>query len=285
VLESLESGKARPSQSSAGRSKAQKTLPFEEERVHRPLKFSLTRLSYTQLDTFRTCPLKYQFRYMLHVPAPMPPIVNFGSSLHNTLRDFYAFLQKNPDHTKKDLRPVLKKFFEKHWIPGGYESRAIGEAQKKLGYETLERFYTHEKKNLVIPKFLEKSFSIKLGNVEVTGRIDRIDQLPDGMFEVIDYKSGASSEKNLSKDLQLSIYALACQEVLKIPVSRLSLYYLENLEKVSTSRTERDLAACREEIIKFAEELRASDFSPTPGFHCRFCDFRLICPVAAPMVR
>lgn len=286
ILESLESGKAisGKTQNAGKSSKGQTELAFGD-RSHRPLKFSLTRLSYTQLDTFRACPLKYQFRYIWNIPAPMPAIVNFGSSLHNTLKAFYEFLQKNPNRAKEDLREILKVFFEKNWIAAGYESRSIEENQKALGYETLERFYLREKEHLVIPKYIEKSFSLEIDGVTVSGRIDRIDELPDGSFEVIDYKSGASSEKNLSKDLQLSIYALACKEAFKIHVSRLSLYYLENLEKVSTTRTSADLEFCRKEITKAAEELRASDFSPTPGFHCRFCDFRLICPVAAPMVR
>jgi len=39
---------------------------------------------------------------------------------------------------------------------------------------------------------------------------------------------------NLKNDLQLSIYALACRDVFKIPVSSLSLYYLEDNEKISS---------------------------------------------------
>ena len=147
----------------------------------------------------------------------------------------------------------------------------------------LERFYALHKKSGVIPAFVEKSFMLDLGGVKLSGRIDRIDKLPDGTYEVIDYKTGSSSEKNLKNDLQLSIYALACKESLKISVSKLSLYYLDNLEKVSTSRSEKDLDKCRGEILEYAKELAGSDFSPTPGFHCRYCDFRLICKAAAPI--
>lgn len=286
VLESLESGKAIAS-SAPQKTKLKRNQPELAfgQRQHKSLKLNLTRLSYSQLDTFQTCPLKYQFRYIQKIPAQMPAVVNFGLSLHNTLKDFYTFIQKNPARKKDDLRPLLKECFEKNWIAAGYPSRKIQEEQKRLGYETLERFYLHERNNPATPKYLEKSFAFEIDGMTVTGRMDRIDELPDGTYEVIDYKSGSSSEKNLSKDLQLSIYALACRDVLKISVSRLSLYYLENLEKVSTTRSAEDLKSCRDEIAKWSDELRASDFSPTPGFHCRYCDFRLICPVAAPMVR
>ncbi|MBI2404981.1 PD-(D/E)XK nuclease family protein [Candidatus Gottesmanbacteria bacterium] len=33
----------------------------------------------------------------------------------------------------------------------------------------------------------------------------------------------------------------------------------------------------KEEIAKKAEEISKSDFRPTPGRHCDFCEFRLIC--------
>ncbi|HEX7611921.1 MAG TPA: PD-(D/E)XK nuclease family protein, partial [Candidatus Limnocylindrales bacterium] len=44
----------------------------------------------------------------------------------------------------------------------------------------------------------------------VTGFIDRIDRLPSGAIEQIDYKSGfAPSPEQTASSLQLSIYALA----------------------------------------------------------------------------
>ena len=49
----------------------------------------------------------------------------------------------------------------------------------------------------------------------VSGSIDRIDRLPSGGIEVIDYKTGrVSSQKGVDESLQLSIYALACRDAL-----------------------------------------------------------------------
>lgn len=288
IAEALETGKARAmglvgSHSERIRARSQVGhRPIDrarKARAYRPLKLNIPKLSYSQLDTFRTCPLKYQFRYLFQVSVPMPAVVHFGSSIHNTLRDFYALLQKNPKLWEENLLPRLKALYEKNWIALGYESRSMQEDQKKRGWTMLERFYTREKSEKPIPKFLEKSFSLALGKITINGRIDRIDRLPDGTYEVIDYKTG-SSEKNLEKDLQLSLYALACRDALKIQVSRLSFYFLDGLEKVSTTRNDLQLDACREEIMACAKEISESDFSPAPGYHCRYCDYRLLCPVA-----
>lgn len=273
------------------KSQMQQQLPIDDgigaRRNHHGLKegsFSL--LSYTQIDTFGQCPQKYQFRYLYNLQTPPSSTLNFGLSIHGALKDFYAFLKKNPPEKDDDLFPVLQKFYEKNWIPIGYETPEMHKDQKSRGEKLLRKYCINEKKEgFRIPAFIEKEFLLKIDNIVLKGAIDRIDLLPDGTYEVIDYKTGDGKNKNAEKDMQLSIYALACKEVLKIPVSRLSLYFLENIEKKSAIRTEEDLESCRAEIKKHAQGIMNSDFSPTPGFHCGFCDYRLICPVAAQVGR
>lgn len=289
IAESLQSGKAvLKTLTKIAKTRPQKfqtELPFDavEGRKHRPI-HKIERLSYSQIDAFKTCPLKYQFRYLFQIPSPSPAILNFGSSIHNTLRDFYAQIKADPNLLKKDLMPLLKETYDRNWIPLGYETRQMQENQKQTGYAMLQKYYFNERRNFVIPEFLERQFSLKIGDLKLSGRIDRIDKLPDGTYEVIDYKTG-SAAKNPKNDLQMTVYALACKEVFKIPVSKLTFYFLDELEKVSTARSEKDLAEGKAQILKYASEISASDFSPTSGFHCGFCEFRLICPVAAPIAR
>lgn len=288
VLETLQSGKVQHfSPKNSGKYKKenpeQTLLPFDK-RQHQPISLKIPNLSFSQLDTFQDCPLKYQFRYIFSIHTPLPFQVNFGTSVHNTLRDFYSELQKKIALEKINL-VLLNSLYEKNWISAGFENRTLEEDQKKRGRELLQKFYEKEKNALHAPAFIEKSFTLDLGKIKIAGRIDRIDQLPDGTYEVIDYKTGGNHEKDLKKNLQLSLYALACRDALKIPVSQLTLYFLDGLERVSTTRTNEEIDSCREEIIKYAEEMAQSDFSPTPGFHCSYCDYRLICPAAMVVSR
>lgn len=80
-------------------------------------------------------------------------------------------------------------------------------------------------------------------------------------------------------DLQLTLYQIAAQESLGITVSKLSLYFIDDTVKMSTSRNEKQMEKCREEVLELVEKMKAADFAPTPGFACKFCDFKLICPV------
>ncbi|MBD3156659.1 DUF2800 domain-containing protein, partial [Candidatus Peregrinibacteria bacterium] len=231
-------------------------------------------LSYSKLDTFARCPLKYKFRYIYQIPTPTAHAANFGTSIHNTLKDIYHHVLKNNDISLEQC----KAFYEQNWIPHGYDSKAHHNTRKKKGWEILKQYYEKNSTPWILPAFIEKSFYLKANNHTISGRIDRIDLLKDGTYEVIDYKTGKSKKSsNIDKDLQLSLYALACKEVYQIPVSKLSLYFLESGEKKSTSRTNEQLEKSRNEIITQAHELTHSDFEATPGFPCRFCEYRLIC--------
>lgn len=225
----------------------QSSLELKKKRNNGPVTIVLPKLSYSQLDCFGTCPLKYKYRYLQNIPTVMPSVVNFGTSIHDTLKDFYESLKKHQPKENDDLFHHLKRIYEKNWIAKGYENRTMQEEQKRIGLQMLKRFYEKEKDVLQIPAFLEKPFTIKINDIVLTGRIDRIDRLSDGTYEVIDYKTG-SAEKKLDKDLQLSIYALACKEDLKIKVSKLSFYFLESLEKVSTVRSDSALEECKNEV-------------------------------------
>jgi hypothetical protein len=74
--------------------------------------------------------------------------------------------------------------------------------------------------------------------VVITGSIDRIDRLPSGGIEIVDYKTGrVSSQKGVDESLQLSIYALACRDALGLGTpERVTLYFTESALRLSTTR-------------------------------------------------
>ena len=237
--------------------------------------FDRKRLSYSQLDTFKTCPLKYSYRYLLKIPSPPSHAANFGSSVHNTLNEFYQYLKSGKD-VSMDL---LEELYEKNWLGLGYESKAHENTRMKRGLGVLKQFYESNSDPWVVAAYLERPFNLKLGEYVVSGRIDRLDKLEDGTYEVIDYKTGKLKKGvNLDRDLQLSIYALACRDVFRVPVSKLSLYYIEDNEKVSTSRSNAQIEDLIENVDELVDQMKKSGFEPTPGFLCKFCEFRLVCP-------
>lgn len=250
-------------------------LVFGLDRTHRAL-----RLSFSRINTFETCPLKYKFRYLYSLPEPLSHAASFGSSIHNTLNAFYQYLVDGQGVSMK----LMKALYEKFWIPLGYDSRAHHNARKQKGWEVLEQFYADHSDPWIIPKYLEKPFTLKTDKgLVVSGRIDRIDSQPDGTVRVIDYKTGrVKDQRTVDKDLQLSIYALACEEIFKLKVSELALYYLESGEVLSTTRSPEQLEQTKADLSIVAQTIRTSSFDATPSpFICGYCDYKLLCDKSA----
>ena len=83
----------------------------------------------------------------------------------------------------------------------------------------------------------------------------------------------------MDENLQLSIYALACRDALALGTpARVTLYFPESATRLSTTRTDEQLDAAREEILARVRPIRAGDFGATPGRVCDWCDYRAICP-------
>ena len=234
-------------------------------------------LSYSQIDTFETCPRQYRFRYIQRIPVPPSAAASFGTSMHQILRDFYQEIKDGQKMTKKDLLKLL----DVNWSPQGYTSKAHEERMKKQGQRMLADFYD-QFDGQQIPRDLEQPFIIRISpGLKIGGKIDRIDE-QKGKLEVIDYKTGKVMEqKEIDKSLQMTIYALAATDKgiygRKPEEVVLSFYYLDTGEKKSTKRTVDQLEQAKKELVEKAKEVEKSDFQPRPGIWCDFCDFKLLC--------
>ena len=251
----------------------------EEPQVSSPPHQPITYLSYSQLNTFITCPLQYKYRYILRIPVPPSAALAFGDMMHKTVRAFYE-LVKNGEHPTKD---TLLQLLDQQWTSIGFGDKAYEKKMKDHGKELLVGFYEKGYDPKKIPKDLEQPFKIKITPMlKLGGKIDRIDELGDGKVEIIDYKTGqATKVKNPANDLQLTVYTMAATDegiYKKNPDDVVvSFYFFEGQEKISSTRTKEQLEKAKQQIARKAEEMSKSDFRPTPGKHCDFCEFRLIC--------
>jgi DNA helicase-2/ATP-dependent DNA helicase PcrA len=114
----------------------------------------------------------------------------------------------------------------------------------------------------------------------VRGRVDRVDLLQSGEYELIDYKTGRPrSAEQLAADIQLSLYALAAREAWGLEAARGVYHYLLDDERVTVASEPERVEWVREVAVAVAEGVRAQEFEPTPGVRaCGLCDYRLLCP-------
>ena len=96
---------------------------------------------------------------------------------------------------------------------------------------------------------------------------------------ITDYKTGrAQSQEDSDESMQLSIYALAAREKWGYRADRLVLYNLEGNIAVMTRRSDAELEAAKSRVKEVSENVAAGKFQPKPGFYCKFCAYRNLCP-------
>jgi DNA helicase II / ATP-dependent DNA helicase PcrA len=257
----------------AGRELVQKEKPLR-----------ITYLSYSQIDTFRLCPLHYKLRYVLGVTTPPTPALSFGSSMHAVMQEIYTQVKEGKTVKEKDAVSLLSQ----KWIREGYTNKRYEEEMKKRGERYLQEYLQKEFDSKATVLSLEQSFTVPISHdgtrIRIGGKIDRIDALPDGRIEIIDYKTGRMpTQREADTNLQLSLYAMAASElpgtVFKRPVDQivLSLYFFDTQEKLTTTRTLDQLNAEKQTILDIAREIETSDFRCSANPLCASCEYHMFC--------
>jgi len=235
-------------------------------------------LSASDLSLYLTCPLKYKFARVFGIPQE--PTINqrFGILFHNVLERFH---KEPPEHPAEGLG-VLNRLFESGWRRTGFGSSDDELQFRDRAREALRLYWERERESEGEPVWLEKKFDFKVGDHHVRGRVDRVDRLPDGDYELIDYKTGErKSEEDLDDDLQLALYRMAAREAWGIEASTGSYYYVLDAEKVPAPTRPDDAERVERTVLQVGEGILSQDFEPRPSPSvCSWCDYRLICPAA-----
>ena len=246
------------------------------------------RTSYSSIETYNQCPQKYKFQEIDRIRVSRSKEAIFGTLVHDSLKFMF---QKDPLFPTPD---EVINYFRGKW-PGTdvFSSDSESSIFLQEGIKMLKNFY---QKNspwnfsvIDLESHFEAPIEAKNGAVHIlAGKIDRIDKVSDGEYEIIDYKTGKRmpSQDNLNNDLQLSLYSFALQKRwphLKPDGIKLSLYFLKHGEKLSAVSSKETTEKAQNHVLKtisdIEEKLRKNDtFEPTPGPLCDWCGYKPMCP-------
>jgi DNA helicase-2/ATP-dependent DNA helicase PcrA len=275
-----------------------------------PIEEPLT-LSFSAIDAYLSCPLKYKLGHVVRVPVPPHHAMIYGSALHKAVQEFHRRHARGEVMSEEELLAS----FDAAWTNEGFLSRDHEEARLANGRATLRRFREGQlQPGAVIPAYVEREFSFSLGGDRVRGRWDRVDiEPPDPAavarppgpdapaphadvvaptleltgrerVTITDYKTSdvrepAKARQRARDSLQLQIYAMGYEAVTGRLPDAVQLHFLDTGVTGRVEVDQRRLARGRERIATAAAGIRARDYTPKPDrTTCGYCPFRAICP-------
>lgn len=231
----------------------------------------------TKISAFMECPLKYKYLYVdkigrfYYKPNPWN---SFGGTLHRVLETLH----------KPGAEPLpigeLLAIYGDSWNGTGFSSPEE-ESEFRVEGERILREYHAATASLETKVVLtEKQVKWEMGDFVLAGRLDRMDEHPDGALEIIDYKSHLRS---ITSDKVRNSVAMSIYQVI---VSRLhpgrrvfaSIYCLAGGIKVSAELSEQEREETEDQTRKTAMSIiGAEEYPPIQSASCPKCDFHRVC--------
>jgi len=264
-------------------------------------------LSYTAIEAYLACPLRYHYQQRLRIPLPPHHAAIYGSALHAAVAEFHRgqIAGSIPERT------ALVEALNRSWQSAGFISRTHEEARYAAALKALERFSAEERASGSVPAYVEKDFSFEIGGHKIRGRWDRVDVTPlasgertreipviemsdetlrptlplsDEWVVISDYKSGGKDDEegNVTRArdaLQLQIYALAWRAATGRLPDEVSLRFLDSGKHATVPVDPKRIAKARDRIVEAAEGIQSGSMEAKPDrMNCTYCAYRELCP-------
>lgn len=213
---------------------------------------------------------------------------SFGLSLHKALEKFVE-----SGSSGVPVQEQLADTLAESWIDKGYTSS--DEMAESFG-EGIEIIRGAKEQNFWIPPNgrvleVEKSFKLDMGEFNLVGRVDRLDEHEDGTLEIVDYKTSKykATEEYVREDIAFSCYQTLVRAAYPGRKVQASLIFLRDTVgedevsedfRVTVSMTDEE----HEEFLFVLKELGSKmlnhnyyELAPVPKPLCSGCDFISLC--------
>ena len=240
--------------------------------------------SYSQLNTFKTCPQQYKIIYLDGIRKDHESIEAFmGKRVHEVLEWLYNNENKDKSFIIFDK---LCQIYDEQWSGKWHNHIYIADNTKNsdyyysIGKRCLSNYYNKygpSFKQHVVDTEVKLEFSIK--GYLFKGVIDRLDNSKEGDWSVHDYKTSKRSKtsRQAKNDLQLALYHLAIEQNYG-DVQRISLnwHFLRDGSKVSITHSKEEIEQLKKKIINIIKNISEhsldyNNFLPKETLLCNWC--------------
>jgi putative RecB family exonuclease len=178
---------------------------------------------------------------------------------------------------------TLTETLASKWQSQGYKDAEQEQAYKAEAVKILEAYHqrTIEVPVAEAPKLLyaEKTLNAPLSpEITLSGRVDRVDEHPDGALEIVDYKSGRETVEpaHVAGALAMSIYQSLLKHHHEDRRVFATIIALRTGSQASHEQTEDEREWLLADCLETAETIRNKDWDsvlPVLNDHCPDCDY------------
>ena len=236
-------------------------------------------LSGSKIETFLSCPLKFKFSYIKksYTPYSSSPTLAFDSLIHKTLSSFYRTCIRTQTYNKETLIKSLELNFDSSY----FGSNEIAQEMKLQAEEALNNYF--EQHSRIESSILEIDYFLKtkILNNEFSGKVDRVDKLPNGNIELVDYKSGkipSGGKSSLNSSFATGMLLIAANRIWKDKVKSIRYIYLKEKQDIVINFENIDQKAITDIFIDCCNKIAKNDFQGVKGYLCCWCVHFDLCP-------
>ncbi len=258
----------------------------------------IKKYSYSQLNLFNSCPLKYKLSYIDKIKKKDEGVESFlGKQVHLTLEWIYKKISSGRSIITID---EIKRTFDGYWTDNVHSNLRLAVFTKNIkrraelmdyysiGLNALAKYSSdhgpHFNHNVLA---VEQRIDFMIGCYSFGGIIDRIDIDKDNnkKFNIIDYKTGKKrvTEKKFLMDLQMGIYYLGLKSIHPdFEEINLMHYYLvsgEEIKKKISKNNEKEYLEYENKITSkvvsnietLNDAIQSNNFNAKESTLCNWC--------------
>ncbi len=239
-------------------------------------------LSYSQISTYLTCPLRYKYQYVdLIPPAFTSSALVFGQAVHEAVGAFYQEILTGEELRPDQMLDVYRQAWQSRdgaeirYFNGDNEDSLLEKAGVML--KVFHDAFDPGVQIVGIEEFFQVQFAKDVPPFQ--GYIDLIEESPSGKISIVDLKTAARkpTKAQAASNLQLTAYTLGAEALgfdpqqLTLRLDVVTKTKSPELVRYETSRTQED----RERFVKLVKQVWCAiehhAFFPREDWHCSQC--------------
>ncbi|MBS0197320.1 MAG: ATP-dependent helicase [Planctomycetes bacterium] len=177
-------------------------------------------LSYTYIRAYLECPRCFYLHRVMGLKEPESQQAALGTIVHVALQRFYEEWSKaDAEGARRPgmdaMMEIGRRVYHEQLGPREEADRGLLEQVQAQLSIALTRLHSETDHILELERLHRFGYEVDGVKHRLTAKIDRVDQLADGLLRVVDYKTGAATKKltePAADDLQMGIYVLALQQ-------------------------------------------------------------------------